>query len=77
MTETDLREQLIANKTPEDAYTLFGDPKDESLTMQRIGSEVVVYYYERGVRTNPRTFPNLAEAADYFLKELSSWFRMD
>lgn len=56
------------------SFTLFEEPRDETLCMQEGRAEWVVFYSERGLRSNEKYFATEDAACDHFFRELSSWF---
>lgn len=59
---------------PLEAFTLFEESREETLCMQEAGAGWVVFYSERGRRSNEKYFAIEEKACDYFFRELSSWF---
>jgi hypothetical protein len=59
---------------PLDAFTLFEEPREETLCMQAVGVGWAVFYSERGLFSNKKHFVTEDAACDYFFRELSSWF---
>lgn len=75
MDVTELRTRLKEQRIPEDAYTLLSKEKSESLCLQEIEGRWVVFYSERGMRTNQKYFDEEDLACHHFLLTISSWFR--
>ena len=58
----ELRELLDAVPVPPDAVVLLGDTPDEAYVLDRDGTGWVVFYAERGLRTEERRYPSEDEA---------------
>jgi hypothetical protein len=65
MTSQELRERLDREGVRPDAYDLFGQPCEECLRLERGVDGWVVYYAERGLRTNERHFNTEDDACQY------------
>jgi hypothetical protein len=73
MTVEELRDELFRRGVPEDAYSLQGGARDECYVLDPTGSEWVVYYAERGLRTDERRFRTEAEACEEMLRRMRCW----
>lgn len=69
-----LLHRLKAAGIPENAYTLFSTPRDETLTIQGLNGTWIVFYAERGLKTGLRVFQYKSEAEEYFFNEIYRWF---
>lgn len=74
MNTAELREELRRLGVPEDAYGLDDDYHDECYVLDATGSEWVVFYAERGLRTEERRFPSESDACADLLHRLTSAF---
>ena len=71
MTLKDLKSVLTENKMiPEDSYALDGGLPNEALCISMQEEDWVIYYSERGKKTNVAYFNNESEACDYFYNRL-------
>jgi hypothetical protein len=66
----ELSAQLEAGGVRPDTYDLDGRPCEECLRIERVTDGWVVYYAERGFRTNERHFNTEAEACAYMADRL-------
>lgn len=73
MNKEELNTKLEENKIPQDAYSLEGGLPSECFCMET-GDKCVVYYSERGIKTQLREFGTESEACDYMYKKLLSIF---
>lgn len=70
-----LASRLESIGVPLQACTLYEDARDETLTIEHRIDLWFVYYYERGLRTGLREFSTQGQAEEYFLDEVTRWFR--
>jgi hypothetical protein len=70
MNREELRQRLDAEGIRKDAYDLGGTPCEECLRLERVVDGWVVYYAERGLRTNERYFNSESEACSYLADRL-------
>lgn len=77
MTVDELRSRLLLLPVPEDAYSLCEGTRDESWVMEYTGSEWLVFYAERGQRTDERRFGSEGDACSDMLRRLTSAFVRD
>jgi hypothetical protein len=70
MDRNELRDILDQADIRADVFDLDGRDCDECLRLERTPNGWIVYYAERGLRTNERTFPNEDEACRNILKRL-------
>lgn len=74
MTVAELRELLTRKAVPAGAYRLEDGGAGEAYILDREGREWVVYYSERGLRTEERRFQSEDEACADILDRLSRSF---
>ena len=74
MNRTELDAKIRDAGFPLEAFTLFEKPREETFCMQEAGAGWVVFYGERGLRSNGKYFSTEDTACDYFFRELSTWF---
>jgi hypothetical protein len=74
MDRASLEAWLTNSGIPSDAYTLFRPPREESFCLREEGSLFTVFYFERGMRTEPQTFEHESEACLHFAKRIGGWF---
>ena len=70
MNRQKLRARLEAEGIRTDTYDLGGTTCEECLRLERATDGWVVYYAERGLRTNERFFSTEAEACSYLAERL-------
>lgn len=61
---------LVAEGFPPDAYVMHGSDRHDTLNIEQQGSKFVVYYSERGSRSDEHEFHSEADACDYFLESM-------
>lgn len=74
MKNNSLAEKLQEAGVPAEAYTLYSKARDETLTIEFEDGYWIVYYYERGLRTGLREFPDCKDAEEYFFDKITQWF---
>lgn len=62
----DLKEFLLTNQVPEDAYSLDGGLPNEAYCISKEGNQWEVYYSERGRKCGLVTFDTEDSACNYF-----------
>ena len=70
MNRDELRQLLEAHAVRRDMYDLDGGECEECLRLERTTDGWLVYYFERGLRTNERYFDSEGEAAHYMAERL-------
>ena len=70
-----LLNKLKASGISSDAYSVFDIPQDESLCIQETSDGIVIYYLERGIRTQEKFFLRESDACKYFFEHITSWFK--
>ncbi len=63
---------LVAEGFPPDSYVMHGSDRNDTLNIEQQGSKFVVYYTERGSRSDDHEFLSEADACDYFLESEST-----
>lgn len=66
MSISDLREFLLVNRVPEDAYSLNGGLPSEAYCINKEGHQWEVYYSERGRKSDLVKFDTESSASIYF-----------
>ena len=56
---------LRAEGFPTDSYVMHGSDRNDSLNIERQGTKFIVYYTERGSRSDENEFRSEAEACVY------------
>jgi len=74
MNSNQLKVKILEENFPENSYSLLSSAKDETLCLQCVKSNWIVFYSERGLQTNKKIFDSEDEACSYFYQELSAWF---
>jgi len=74
MDRRQLERILIAEGFPADSYVMHGSDRNDTLNIEQQGTKFVVYYTERGSRSDEHEFPSEAEACDYFLESMNHLF---
>ncbi len=72
MNRTRLRELLDSEGVRHDSYCLDDSWCDECYRLGQVGSDWIVYYAERGLRSGQRQFDSEDDACDYLLNRLLS-----
>ncbi len=68
MTISDIREILIKQKVPRQAYSLDGGLPNEAYCINQIDGNWEVYYSERGVKSGLKIFASENEACKYLYR---------
>lgn len=66
MNKKKLLAEISNSGFPQSSFTLFGEPKDETLCLQCAPPKWLVFYSERGLQTNKNEFLSEEAACDYF-----------
>lgn len=74
MNARELIERLKKSSVPRDSYSIFENIKDESLCLVNEGGPWVVFYYERGLKTELERFAGEDEACVRFFHRIIKWF---
>ena len=61
---------LAAEGFSPDSYVMHGSDRNDTLNIEQQGSKFVVYYTERGSRSDEHEFLSEADACDYFLESM-------
>ncbi len=72
MTRTELQKKLYSQHIRTDAYSLDGTTYDECYILDKEDSNWVVYYSERGLKTNKQKFITEDEACSYLYNKLKN-----
>ena len=73
MNRKELEKRLREEGIRPDVYSLYGSDFDERLVLSQIsGGKYQIYYFERGLKSNLKEYPNESEACEAFLKALRS-----
>jgi hypothetical protein len=70
MDRKQLEEILAGEGFPPDSYVLHGSDRDGTLNLEQRGAEYLVYYTERGYKSEEHAFTTEAAACDYFLERM-------
>lgn len=70
MNKAELRRQLEALGVRDDSYSLDG-PSGEAYCLNVDRGQWKVFYYERGIETDPKDFGTESEACEYLLEVVS------
>lgn len=74
MDRRQLEHILRAEGFPTDSYVMHGRDRNDSLNIEQQGTKFLVYYTERGSRSDEHEFPSEAEACAYFLASMKRMF---
>nr|BFE44109.1 hypothetical protein GCM10017547_20020 [Pseudarthrobacter oxydans] len=70
MDKRQLASTLAAEGFPPDSHVMHGSDRNDTLNMEQQGRKFLVYYTERGTRTDEHEFPSETEACEYFLESM-------
>jgi hypothetical protein len=65
---------LAAEGFPADSYVMHGSDRNDTLNIEQQGTKFVVFYTERGSRSDEHEFLSEAEACDYFLESMKRFY---
>jgi len=74
MDRRQLEHILRAEGFPTDSYVMHGSDRNDTLNIEQQGTKFVVYYTERGSRSDENEFPSEAEACVYFLESMKRMY---
>lgn len=72
MNKKKLQRELNSKKISLDMYSLDGGLPNEAYCLNKVGNKWEVYYSERGLKTNLKTFDSEEKACDYIYRILVS-----
>jgi hypothetical protein len=70
LNKNELEQRLVNSNVPKDQYCLTGGLPNEAYCLNNEGDEWEVYYSERGVKSQLKTFESEDDACDYFYRLL-------
>lgn len=70
----ELQKKLKENNISEDLYSLNGGLPNEKYCIEKIKEEWKVYYSERGIKSNIKTFVKEDDACEYFYHNIIQIF---
>lgn len=62
-----LEQRLAAEGFRQGSYVMHGSDRNDTYNIEQQGPKFVVYYTERGNRSEQHEFPSEADACEYFL----------
>ncbi|PLR77050.1 hypothetical protein CU633_12610 [Bacillus sp. V3-13] len=68
----ELEQKLLSNNIPKDLYSLRGGYPNEAFCINKESQIWEVYYSERGIKSNLKTFNSEEDACNYFYNWLIS-----